>query len=271
MTVAPADAASTAATVRVEHATHGERTATLWLDRPPLNVLDLATLAALDDAVAGLAAGGETGPPQVLLLRGTGERAFCAGVAVEDHVGDRIGPMLRRFHGALRRLRDLPSVTVAVVHGHCLGGGMELAAACDLVIAAEGARFGQPEIKLGCYPPWAAAAYPALLGAPRTFDLLLTGRPWTAAEAAAAGFVARLAADGDLADAAAALVAEITAHSAAVTALTKRAVRAGQGDAFEAALAECERLYLDELAASQDMHEGIAAFLAKRPPRWSHR
>jgi cyclohexa-1,5-dienecarbonyl-CoA hydratase len=262
------DAIRAAATVRVEHATHGERTATLWIDRPPLNVLDLATLAALDDAVAALAA---EAPPQVLLVRGAGERAFCAGVAVEDHVGDRIGPMLRRFHAALRRLRDLPSVTVAMVHGHCLGGGMELAAACDLVIAAEGARFGQPEIKLGCYPPWAAAAYPALLGAPRTFDLLLTGRPWTAQEAAAAGFVARLAADGDLADAAATLVAEITAHSAAVTALTKRAVRAGEGGAFETALAECERLYLDELAASRDMHEGIDAFLAKRPPRWSHR
>jgi cyclohexa-1,5-dienecarbonyl-CoA hydratase len=206
----------------------------------------------------------------VLLLRGAGERAFCAGVAVEDHVGDRIAPMLRRFHGALRRLRDLPSITVAVVHGHCLGGGMELAAACDLVIAAAGARFGQPEIKLGCYPPWAAAAYPALLGAPRTFDLLLTGRPWSAEEAHAAGFVARLAADGDLEAAAATLVEEITAHSAAVTALTKRAIRAGQGDGFEAALTECERLYLDELTASHDMHEGIDAFLAKRPPHWSH-
>jgi cyclohexa-1,5-dienecarbonyl-CoA hydratase len=256
--------------VRLEAASHGERTATLWLDRPPLNVLDLATLAALEDAVAALAEPSGGAPPQVLLVRGAGQRAFSAGVAVEDHTGDRIGPMLERFHGALRRLRDLPSITVAVVHGHCLGGGMELAAACDLVVATEGARFGQPEIKLGCYPPWAAALYPALLGTRRTFDLLLTGRTLTAAEMATAGFVSRLAADGELETATAALVAELTSHSAAVTALTKRAIRAGEGGAFEAALAECERLYLQELTASRDMAEGVEAFLAKRAPRWSH-
>jgi cyclohexa-1,5-dienecarbonyl-CoA hydratase len=253
--------------VRLEPFTGEERASVLVVDRPPLNVLDLATLGELERVLAQVAAA----PPQVLVVRGGGERAFSAGVAVEDHTPDLVETMLGRFHGALALLRDLPSITVAAVRGHCLGGGMELAAACDLVVAEEGARFGQPEIKLGCYPPYAAALYPARLGVQRTFDLLLTGRPLAAAEAAAAGFVARLAPAGGLDAAAAGLVAELTAMSAAVTPLVKRAIRAGEGDGFARALAESERIYLEELAATEDMREGLEAFLAKRPPAWRHR
>lgn len=251
------------------HPTHGDRVAVLTVDRPPLNVLDLATLERLGDALAALE---DPGPaPHVLVVRGGGERAFSAGVAVEDHTPDRIGEMLDRFHGALGRLRELPSVVVAVVRGHCLGGGMELAAACDLVLAAEGARFGQPEIKLGCYPPYAAALYPALLGAKRTFDLLATGRTLPAAEAERIGFVSRLAPDALLESALERLLEELLAHSGAVLALLKGAVRAGEEGGFEAALAESERIYLEELARTADMEEGIRAFLDKRPPSWRHR
>jgi cyclohexa-1,5-dienecarbonyl-CoA hydratase len=254
-------------TVRLEPFAGEERAAALVVDRPPLNVLDLATLADLDRVLAEVAAA----PPQVLVVRGGGERAFSAGVAVEDHTPDLVATMLGRFHGALARLRALPSIAVAAVRGHCLGGGMELAAACDLVVAEEGARFGQPEIKLGCYPPYAAALYPARLGLQRTFDLLLTGRTLDAAEAAAAGFVARLAPAGGLDAAVAGLVGELTAASAAVTPLVKRAVRAGEEGGFARALAESERIYLEELAATEDMQEGLEAFLAKRPPAWKHR
>jgi len=256
-----------AAHVRLEPYADRPRAAQLTIDRPPLNVLDLDTLGELEEVLDRVAAA----PPQVLVVRGGGERAFCAGVAVEDHTPDRIATMLARFHGALRRLRELPSINLAAVRGHCLGGGMELAAACDLVVAEETAGFGQPEIKLGCYPPYAAALYPAVLGTARTFDLLLTGRTWSAAEAADAGFVARLAGAGALDAAVAELVAEVTAMSGAVTPLVKRSIRAGEGDAFARALAESERIYLEELAATRDMREGLEAFLAKRAPRWRHR
>ncbi|HEX2253348.1 MAG TPA: enoyl-CoA hydratase/isomerase family protein [Thermoanaerobaculia bacterium] len=268
------------------------RGATITLDRPPLNILDLATLAELETVVASLAAegdaapkgGGEaapaTGPLQVVVVRSANPRAFSAGVAVEDHTPERIGEMLTRFHGALRRLRDLPAVSIAEVRGHCLGGGMELAAACDLVLAADDATFGQPEIALGCFPPWAAATYPALLGGRRTLELLVTGRKLDAAEAERIGFVHRVVPAEELEAAVVALVAEITRQSAAVTRLTKRAVRAGEAVAAtggaeaggqEAAIAECERLYLEELATTADMEEGLAAFLAKRRPEWKHR
>ena len=132
---------------------HQGRKATLLIQRPPLNILDLSTLRSLRSCLGELMVDPDL---QLLILRGAGDRAFSAGVAVEDHTEDKVPDMLQEFHGAIAILRDMPAVTLAVVHGHCLGGGMELAAGCDLVVASRESRFGQPEIKLGCFPPLAA-------------------------------------------------------------------------------------------------------------------
>jgi cyclohexa-1,5-dienecarbonyl-CoA hydratase len=242
------------------------RTATLTINRPPLNILDIPTIVELGGALAGV---NESPNLQLLVIRGAGDRSFSAGVAVQDHTPELVGPMLKSLHGAIRTLRDLSVVTVAAVQGHCLGGGMELALACDLVIATDDARFGQPEIELGCYPPVAAALYPSLIGPGRTLDLLLTGRVLTCEEAERMGLVARRVENLD--DGIAKLTAEIEAKSAAVVRLTKEAVRAGRDRGFTEALAESERLYLDELCPTTDMAEGIAAFLEKRRPVWKHR
>ena len=245
------------------------RAATLTFGRPPLNILDLDLLAQLDAAIAGLADDREL---QVVFVRGAGEKAFSAGVSVQDHTPDKVDRMLLSFHGALARLRDLEALTVALVDGHCLGGGMELALVCDLVFATERSRFGQPEINLGCYPPVAAALYPQRIGSGRTLELLLTGRTFDCAEAGRLGFVHEQVADRAALDARAlALGAAIQSQSAAVTRLTKRAVRAGETRAYTPALAEAERLYLRELTATADMEEGIRAFTEKRAPAWRHR
>jgi len=246
-----------------------ERSATLTFGRPPLNILDLDLLAALDDMIVELGTDHEL---QVLFVRGAGEKAFSAGVSVQDHTPDKVERMLLSFHGAIAKLRDLEALTVALVDGHCLGGGMELALACDLVLATERSRFGQPEIALGCYPPVAAALYPQRIGSGRTLELLLTGRTFDCAEAAHLGFVHerlpdRAALDGRASE----LGLAILRQSAAVTRLTKRAVRAGESRPYPAALAEAERLYLRELTATADMAEGILAFTEKRPPVWKHR
>jgi cyclohexa-1,5-dienecarbonyl-CoA hydratase len=257
-------------TVRIERGDPGTpagRIATLVLDRPPLNILDLSTIASLDAALSTL----DAPDLQVIFLRGAGPRAFSAGVAVQDHTPEKIDRMLAGLHGAIRRLDALPAVTVAAVHGHCLGGGMELALACDLVLATDDARFGQPEIELGCFPPVAAALYPRKIGAARTLELLLTGRTLSCAEAEALGLVTWRVAEGGLDLGIARVAADLTAKSAAVTRLAKRAVRAGRDRGFPASLAETERLYLEDLARTEDMEEGLAAFLAKRPPEWRHR
>lgn len=251
--------------------THREgRVATLTLRRPPLNILDLDLLDALDRATRELLDDPEEHELQVLRIRSGSDKAFSAGVAVEDHVPERLDAMLETFHRSLVRLRESSAITVAAVHGHCLGGGMELALACDLVVAARDARFGQPEVKLGCYPPFAAALYPRRIGRGRTLDLLLTGRTIPAEDAERWGWVQRLAEPGELDRVLDDLTGEITAMSPAVTPWIKRAVAAGDHP-FDEALAESERIYREDLAATEDMQEGLRAFLDKRPPSWRGR
>jgi cyclohexa-1,5-dienecarbonyl-CoA hydratase len=244
------------------------RVATVTLDRPPLNVLDLDEIAELGAAFDRLA---EEPELQLAILRSGVGKAFSAGVAVEIHTPEKIPEMLESFHGALRKLHRLDAVTVAAVAAPCLGGGMELAAVCDLVVAADGATFGQPEIHVGCYPPVAAALYPSLLGHARTIELIVTGRTLDAAEAEKIGFVTRRVPAGGLDGAIAELTEEVTGKSAAVVRLAKKATRAARGDAFESALAEAERIYLEELIRTADVEEGARAFLEKRPAVWRHR
>ncbi len=242
--------------------------ATITLNRPPLNILDIPTIARLGETIAELA----TDPGLVLIvLRGAGDRAFSAGVAVQDHTPDKVGPMLDSLHGTIRRLRDLDAVTVAAVQGHCLGGGMELALSCDLMIATDDARFAQPEIELGCYPPVASALLPSRIGAGLTLDLALTGRTLTCEEAERLGLVTRRVSSGTLDEAVRELATQIFAKSAPVVRLAKKAVRAGRDLPFSEALAETERIYKEELLPLEDLEEGAAAFLEKRRPVWRHR
>jgi cyclohexa-1,5-dienecarbonyl-CoA hydratase len=207
---------------------------------------------------------------KVLLLAAEG-RAFCAGVAVEDHLGDRARPMLAAFHRVFRTLHALECATVAAVQGPALGGGAELAAFCDLVIASESATFGQPEIKVGVFPPIAAVHYPARIGIARTIQLLLSGEALPARAAERMGLVDRVVPASDLETAVSAAIAAFTDKSAAILRLTKQAVRRGQGDRFDAALSELEEMYLWRLMQTEDAEEGLRAFLAKRRPVWKDR
>lgn len=244
------------------------RVARMVLDRPPLNILGLAALGELDERLEGLAADASV---QLVVLEGAGARAFSAGVAVEDHAAEKIEAMLSTFHRAVRRLRDLPAITLAVVHGHCLGGGCELATACDFVLAAQEATFGLPEVELGCFPPVAAALYPRRLGRDRALELLLTGRRFDGKEALELGLATWTVPAAELASARDEQIQRLTRHSTATGKWIKKAVRAAEGTRFDEALAQGEAIYLQDLAATEDMSEGLAAFLEKRPPRWRHR
>jgi cyclohexa-1,5-dienecarbonyl-CoA hydratase len=244
------------------------RGATLTVARPPLNILDLSALQTLERELRAL---GEDEDLSVLVVRGGGEKAFSAGVAVQDHVGDKIVTALAAFHGAVRLLRTLPAVTIACVRGHCLGGGLELALACDLIVADDEAKFGLPEVLLGCYPPVATALLPRWIGRPRAVELLLTGRSFGAEEAERLGLLTKHVPRAELDRACADLVSALLAQSGSTLRLAKRAARASETLPFDAALDEAERLYLTELVATADMNEGIAAFLDKRKPTWRHR
>lgn len=241
--------------------------ARITLARPPLNVLTIGMMEAIGEALAEVA-----GRPRLraLVLAAEG-RAFSAGVAVEDHVGDRVRPMLDAFHRIFRQLHRLDCPTVAAVQGAALGGGAELATFCDVVVASETATLGQPEIRVGVFPPIAAIHYPRRVGHARALQLLLSGRTISAHEAERIGLVDRVVPPGELEAAVSEALTAFTDKSAAVLRLTKRAVREAGEDGFEAALARLEALYVDELMRTEDAAEGLRAFVEKRGPVWTHR
>lgn len=165
--------------------------ASLTLNRPPLNILMLPIIGELIESLDSLA---EQTLLKVVVLAAKG-KAFCAGVDVADHIPERIESMIRDFGRLFTRLRTLPMPTIAVVQGAALGGGTELAVACDMVLAAVSAHFGQPEIKLGVFPPVAAALFPRLIGYQQASRLLFSGEVITATEAAQLGLVTYTVAD----------------------------------------------------------------------------
>jgi cyclohexa-1,5-dienecarbonyl-CoA hydratase len=246
------------------------RTVWVTLDRPPLNVMDITTMKLFSRALGKL-----LDPPggacDFLIFSGAGAKAFSAGAEVADHAPDRVGSMLAAFHHIFRQLARADCITIAAVHGHCLGGGMELATFCDFVIATESARFGVPEIKLGCFPPVAMITLPELVGPRVAMDLILTGREFGAAEAKTLGLVTRVVPDDALDKSVRDLIAEFRALSPAVLKLTARAMRRRLRDEFENDLSKVEQVYLNQLMKTEDAREGIRAFMEKRPPSWRGR
>lgn len=249
-------------TIRVE--TRGEHVARVVLASPPLNVLSIAMLKELSEAIEEAAAIEKL---RVLVVAAEG-RAFSAGVDVEDHVGDKVAPMIAAFHGVFRRLADVEPVTVAEVHAHALGGGCELAAFCDLVVASEEATFGQPEVQLGLFPPVTAAAFPYFVRGKKTLELMLTGERVDAREAQRIGLVNQVWPAADFAEEAASFVDRLASRSGVALRLAKKAYYAGVDVPFHTALDRAEEIYLRELMRSRDAIEGIAAFREKREPDW---
>jgi len=239
------------------------RTAWITLHRPPLNILNIEMMRELDTAL-------KRAIPKCdfLVFRGEGRRGFSAGADVADHAPKRIVAMLKAFHAIFRRLAVAECITVASVHGVCLGGGMELATFCDFVVATGSAEFGQPEIKLGCFPPVAMVTLPAVMGFRAATDLILTGRQIGAPEAQLLGLVARVVPDDKLTAATDELLGELREVSPAVLRLTRRTLWRMHAGEFAKQLAEVEQLYLKKLMKMKDAREGIQAFLEKRPPVW---
>jgi len=245
-----------------------ERIIVITLDRPPLNVLDLVLLRELDDVLASSA---RQSAADVILIRGAGQRAFSAGVDIKDHTREKVPEMLEVVHGVVRKLLALPQATIAVVNGVCLGGGCELASSCDFILATEESSFATPEIHVGCYPPVALARFSSLIGYHRAAEMILTGRTFSAQEALAIGLVNRVAASDQLETALNSLLQELLSKSGAVLRITLRALRELSLNGFSNALKRSEEIYCQELLQTEDVEEGVRAFLDKRKPNWRHR
>lgn len=238
------------------------------IDRAPLNVLDIGCFEAMKRALSELTAGDGV---DVVVISSTGEKAFSAGADVGDHLPDKAPKMLDAFHSLARALWSLDAVSVAAVKGLALGGGMELALCCDIVVASEDATFSQPEIKVGSFPPIATALLPRTLGHQAAADIVLTGRRLSAAEGRSLGFVSRVVPAERLDEEVASVVAGLTDSSASVMRKALRALRRDQATQWSHALAETERIYVEELLSLEDAREGIEAFMQKRKPVWKSR
>lgn len=241
--------------------------ARIVLRHKPLNVIDLPMMGELAQVLGEI----ETRPDVfvIVLSGGADGAAFSAGVDVAAHTPDKVEEMLRKFHTVIRLLIASKKVTVAVVHGQCLGGGAELAMVCDLVYTTASSQWGFPEIKLGCYPPVACAVLAALVGQKRAAELILTGRTITGGEAAEIGLVTSAVAEEELAAVLERTVCELLRLSPAALPLTKKAIYAWDAVHFDKGLARAEKIYLEELAKTADAHEGIQAFMEKREPKWT--
>lgn len=246
-----------------------DRVGRITFARPPLNVFNIAMMREMNDAINVCA--GRRELVAIVFTAGEGARAFSAGVAVEEHVEETIYQMLESFHTIFRTLEQAGKPTIALVDGAALGGGCELVAGCDIVIASERARFGQPEIKLGVFPPVAAILLPRIIGDKRARELMLTGDLIDAREALRLGLVNAVVPVEAIEQKAEEVFVKLRELSAPALEATRRAIDMAHGASFTDALDRVENLYLNELMKTADAHEGVKAFMEKRKPLWQNK
>lgn len=240
---------------------------TLTLNRPPVNIMHIPMMAELNTLLETTLAGADLA---ALVMRAKG-KAFSAGVDVSDHSPDKVGEMIHQFHGIFRKLAATDVLTIAAVERAALGGGCELATFCDIVLASDRAKFGQPEVQVGVFPPIAACVWPIQIGIKKAIELTALGTTIKADEAHRIGLVNQVYPAESFDASVDQYLSEIRKLSRPVVRMTKRATTMVARDQVLAHLDRVERLYLDELMKLSDAHEGIAAFLEKRSPAWQHR
>ncbi|MGZ3525927.1 MAG: enoyl-CoA hydratase/isomerase family protein [Thermodesulfobacteriota bacterium] len=241
-----------------------EGVATLTLNRPPVNVLNIEMMEEVNTYFESLL---KEKALKLLVIQAAG-KAFSAGVDVGEHLGDLVYKMIEVFHRMFRLMDALKVPSVAVVNGSALGGGCELAVYCDMVMATEKAKFGQPEIQVGVFPPIAALVFPRMMGRKKALELILSGDVISAQEALALGMINKIVPEASLAEEVSRFVEKFKKLSGTVLKLTKEAILAGLNDDAERGLKAIEKIYLDRLMKTHDAIEGLKAFIDKRKPGW---
>ncbi len=241
--------------------------ARVTLNKPPVNVIDIALMREMRAALEEIRADAAT---KVVVITARG-KLFSAGVDVKDHTSARVAEMLQEFHSVIRCIGSLEAPTIAAVQGSALGGGMELALACDFIVASTQAKFGQPEIQVGAFPPIAALLLPRLIPRKKALEVVLTGDSFDAATVERWGLVNVVVPPEEYDSAVEAFVARLMRSSGAVLKLAKRAALVPLRDENEDALHKIEQLYLAQLMKTEDATEGVTAFIEKRKPVWKER
>lgn len=245
---------------------HAEGLGRVTLTDPPLNILTRSMLAQLREGLAELAAEPSL---RAVLLAATGKH-FSAGADVGEHLPPTYRELIPEFLDTVLAIATFPLPVVAAVQGRCLGGGFEVAMSADLIVAAEGASFGQPEIMLGVLPPAACALLPFLCGRGAAARIVYTGENLSSADALQAGIVQQVVPDDQLEAAALQLAQRITRHSGATLRSAKQMLAGGNEPALREALTHAGRIYTEQLMETRDAVEGLQSFMEKRRPTWSN-
>jgi cyclohexa-1,5-dienecarbonyl-CoA hydratase len=241
-----------------------EGVAYLTLNRAPLNWLNIEMMGEINAYLESLM---NEKHLKLLVIQALG-KAFSVGVEVAEHLGDLAPKMIETFHRMFRLMDALKVPSLAVVNGAALGGGCELAFYCDMVIATEKSKFGQPEIQVGVFPPIAALIFPRMIGRKKAMELILVGDTISAPEALAMGLINKVVPEASLAEEVNGFIEKLKKLSAVVLKLTKEAALAGLNDDMEKGLRVIEKIYLEKLMTSHDAMEGLKAFCEKRKPTW---
>ena len=241
--------------------------ARLTLDRPEHNLLNERMLSEID---AGINTLGERNEIKLIVLDSAG-KTFCGGIEIGEYTQRRVFQLLDAFHMAFAAMLDTSKPLLVVVNGPALGGGAELAALGDLVIATPKARFAQPEIKLGVFPPLAAAILPYILGPKQALELVLTGEAMSAERARELGLVNWLVPEAELEKKVSEGIAKVTAQSAPVLTMAKKAIMGSLGLPLRDGVRNSMKVFLNELAELEDSQEGLRALVEKRAPKWKNR
>jgi cyclohexa-1,5-dienecarbonyl-CoA hydratase len=241
--------------------------ARMTLNRPEHNLLNEAFLRELSD---GITLAGQSTAVKLVVLD-SACKVFCGGIDIGEYTSERVFQMLDAFHSAFTGMLDVGKPVICVVNGPAIGGGAELAAFGDLVIGTPKARFAQPEISIGVFPPLASTILPFLVGPKRALEIVLTGEAITAERALEFGLINRLVPEAKLEQTVNDLIERVTAHSGPVLTMAKKAILGGMGLSLRDGLKSSMNIFLNELYRLEDSQEGLRALVEKRKPNWKNR
>jgi cyclohexa-1,5-dienecarbonyl-CoA hydratase len=241
--------------------------ATLTLNRPPLNIMHIPMLEEMNAALLGLR---DEPTVKLLVIRGHG-RAFSAGVDVSDYTPEKLARALQEFHRVFETMRLLNIIAIGAVDGIAFGGGFELALMCNLIVASRSARFALPEIKWATIPPLACVVLPRAGPRRKAMEWILTGDEIPISDLERFGLLNRVYKDNEFETGIQEFVGKLKGKSGPVLNLAKRTQIESYYTGYEEALFKAERMYLREMVALDDFHEGVNSFLDKRVPEWKDR
>lgn len=242
--------------------------ARITLNNLPYNVLTVPLMTELAIAIESLNGRGDI---KCIVLDSASQKAFSAGISLEDSKPDRVFQTLDAFNRVFQAIGEISKPLIVVVNGPAIGAGSELVAFGDLVIATPNARFSQPEVKMGVFPPFAAVMLPQLIGPKKAYELILTGQALTAEQAYALGFVNKVVPEAELDSEVNSILTRIGEFSAPVLEMTKRVISSSIGVPLKDAMKKSQDIYLNQLMDLEDVQEGLRAVLERRKPIWKNK